>query len=110
MPVGARSRSCISGTAAPMSEKRQTLILLRWVLIIALSYLIIYSATATLEVAGLCIALLLTSNVVLMRLPRGAFHHPAFDLALVSVDIALTTLALWVCGGSGSDFYFMFFF
>ena len=30
-----------------MSEKRQTLILLRWVLVIALSYLIIYSATAS---------------------------------------------------------------
>src|SRR5207247_2649817 len=44
---GCRSRSCISGTAAPMSEKRQTLILLRWVLVIALSYLIIYSATAS---------------------------------------------------------------
>ncbi len=32
-----------------MSEKRQTLILLRWVLVIALSYLIIYSATASID-------------------------------------------------------------
>ena len=93
-----------------MSEKRQTLILLRWVLVIALSYLIIYSATASIEVEGACVALLLASNLVLMRLPPAAFHHAAFDLVLVGLDIGLTTLALWVCGGSGSDFYFMFFF
>src|SRR5262249_51224417 len=73
-------------------EKRRIIVVLRWVMAIALSYLVIFSARDPGGWrAGLCIALLLASNLALMRLPEATFHHPAFDPVLVATDTALIT-------------------
>jgi len=92
------------------SDKRQMLVLLRWALMIGLSYLVLYSRGAPVEVAGLFVGLCLASNLVLMRLPEGVVRHRAFDLVLVTFDVTLTTAGLWLCGNAGPDFYFLFFF
>src|SRR6266436_5355732 len=66
-----------------VGEKRRIIVVLRWVMAIALSYLVIFSARDPGGWrAGLCIALLLASNLALMRLPETTFHHPAFDPVL----------------------------
>src|SRR5439155_26079275 len=92
-------------------EKRRIIVVLRWVMAIALSYLVIFSTRDPAGwPSGLCIALLLASNLVLMRLPEATFHHPAFDPVLVAADTALITAALWICGSAGPDFFFVFFF
>jgi len=92
-------------------DKRRIIVVLRWVMAIALSYLVIFSARDPAGWrSGLCIALLLASNLVLMRLPEATFHHPAFDPVLVAADTALITAALWICGNAGPDFFFVFFF
>jgi signal transduction histidine kinase len=91
-------------------EKRRIVLMLRWVLIIALAYLVVFSAPVHIELSALCVALLLTSSLVLTRLPERAFHHRAFDLILVTVDIALITTSLWISGRAAPDFFFMFFF
>jgi len=94
-----------------VGEKRRIIVVLRWVMAIALSYLVIFSARDPGGWrAGLCIALLLASNLALMRLPETTFHHPAFDPILVATDTALITAALWICGSAGADFFFVFFF
>src|SRR5947209_16599545 len=91
--------------------KRRIIVVLRWVMAIALSYLVLFSARDPAGWrSGLCIALLLASNLVLMRLPEATFHHPAFDPVLVAADTALITAALWICGSAGPDFFFVFFF
>jgi len=92
-------------------DKRRIIVVLRWVMAIALSYLVLFSARDPAGWrSGLCIALLLASNLVLMRLPEATFHHPAFDPVLVAADTALITAALWICGSAGPDFFFVFFF
>jgi signal transduction histidine kinase len=91
-------------------EKRHVLVMLRWVLIIALSYVLVFSSRWDTLGTGLCIAIFLASNVVLMRLPARTFAHPMFDAVLGLVDIVGITLALWICGSAGADFFFLFFF
>src|SRR5262249_22246532 len=94
-----------------VGEKRRIIVVLRWVMAIALSYLVIFSARDPVGWhSGLCIALLLASNLLLMRVPEAIFYHPAFDPALVAADTALITAALWICGSAGPDFFFVFFF
>ena len=51
----------------------------------------------TVLAVGLCLA----SNLVLMRLPERVLQHRAFDLVLVTLDITLTTVGLWLCGNAG---------
>ena len=92
------------------SDKRQMLVLLRWALMISLSYLVLYSRGTPIDVAGLFVGLCLASNLVLMRLSEHVVRHRAFDLVLVTCDVTLTTAGLWLCGNAGPDFYFLFFF
>jgi signal transduction histidine kinase len=91
-------------------EERHVLVMLRWALIIALSYVLVFSSRWDTFGTGLCIALFLASNVVLTRLPARAFTHPLFDGILGAVDLVGITLALWLCGSAGADFFFLFFF
>lgn len=91
-------------------EKRQAIVMLRWVLMIALSYVVVFGAHARIEIAGLCVGVFLASNLVLMRLPKRVFDHRAFDFVLAGVDLAGISLGLWLCGSAGPDFFFLFFF
>jgi signal transduction histidine kinase len=91
-------------------EKRQVLIMLRWVLIIAMSYVLVFSARWNSLSTAVSIAAFFASNLVLMRLPGRAFDHPWFDPILGLIDIVGITLALWLCGSAGADFFFLFFF
>ncbi len=85
-------------------------VLLRWVLVIALSYLVVYDQRGALDVAGLCTAVLLLSNLALMRLPGSLFRHKAFELALVTFDVALITTTLLLCGSVDPDMFFVLLF
>ena len=91
-------------------DKRQVVVMLRWALLIALCFLVIYSRGASILTIASSVVLFLGSNLVLMRLPDRIVHAPLFDLALVLVDTLLITAGLWLCGAAGSDFFFLFFF
>jgi len=93
-----------------MDEKRQIVVLLRWVLVIALSYLVIYDQKGSLDIAGLCTAVLLLSNLVLMRVPLEFFRRKGFELALVTFDVALITTTLLLCGSVDPDMFFVLLF
>ena len=92
------------------NEKRRVILLLRWALMLSLSYLMVFSARAGVATAGVWVALLLASNLILARLPESVFHLRAFDPTLLLVDLTLTTTGLVLCGASGPDFFFLFFF
>ena len=94
----------------PKHEKRQGIVMLRWVLMIALSYVVVFGGRVRIEVASLCVGFFLASNLVLVRLPARVFDHRAFDFVLATLDLAGITLGLWLCGSAGPDFFFLFFF
>jgi signal transduction histidine kinase len=91
--------------------KRQTIVLLRWVLIIAFSYLLLLDATATAVQPRLVllIALALTSNLVIGRMPDQWADRRAFDFGVVLFDAAWVTLGLtWAPNVSG-DLFLLYF-
>jgi signal transduction histidine kinase len=94
----------------PKDEKRQAIVMLRWVLMIALSYVVVFGGGASIEASGLCVGFFLASNLVLMRVPSRIFDHRAFDFVLATIDLAGITFGLWLCGSAGPDFFFLFFF
>lgn len=94
-----------------LPSKKQTVVLLRWVLIIAFSYLLLLD-TATTSVQAhlvLLIVVALASNLVIGRMPeRWAAHH-LFDFGIVLFDAAWVTLGLtWAPKVSG-DLFLLYF-
>ncbi|HVO27639.1 MAG TPA: HAMP domain-containing sensor histidine kinase [Candidatus Margulisiibacteriota bacterium] len=91
--------------------KRQTVVLLRWVLIIAFSYLLLLDAAATAVQSRLVllIALALASNLVIGRMPDHWAERRAFDFGVVLFDAAWVTLGLiWAPYVSG-DLFLLYF-
>ncbi len=91
-------------------EKRRIVVMLRWALLIALCFLVIYGRGASIQAIASSVVLLLASNLVLMHLPDRVIDARLFDPVLVIVDTILITAGLWLCGAAGSDFFFLFFF
>src|SRR5437899_1697933 len=91
-------------------EKRRIVVMLRWALLIALCFLVIYGRGASIQAIASSVVLLLASNLVLMHLPDRVITARLFDPVLVMVDTILITAGLWLCGAAGSDFFFLFFF
>ncbi len=91
-------------------DKRRIVVMLRWALLIALCFLVIYGRGASIQAIASSVVLLLASNLVLMHLPDRVITARLFDPVLVMVDTILITAGLWLCGAAGSDFFFLFFF
>src|SRR6266702_936722 len=91
-------------------DKRRIVVMLRWALLIALCFLVIYGRGASIQAIASSVVLLLASNLVLMHLPDRVITARLFDPVLVIVDTILITAGLWLCGAAGSDFFFLFFF
>jgi signal transduction histidine kinase len=94
-----------------MDSKRRTVVLLRWVLIIAFSYLLILDsgpATVRPHVVVL-IAVVLASNLLLGRLPERWTDSKLLDFAIVMFDAAWVTWGLiWAPNVSG-DLFLLYF-
>src|SRR5207302_7349396 len=75
-------------------NKRQTVVLLRWVLIIACSYLLILDAgtNRTPVHLVLLIVVALASNLVVARIPQRWAERQVFDFGVVVFDAAWVTL------------------
>lgn len=86
-------------------------LLLRWVLIIATSYLVIFSRPLGHETAGawLFVAAYFASNILLgMFLPH--FHSArAWGLTVVALDSSMVTIGMASTGAASSQFYVMYF-
>jgi signal transduction histidine kinase len=94
-----------------MTDKRNTIILLRWVLIIASSYLLLFGpAGPNVDPArALFVALVLSSNLVLNHLPDHWFELRAFDMGLVLFDTIWVTISLSWSPRSSDDFFMLYF-
>jgi signal transduction histidine kinase len=97
--------------AATGSSKRATIVILRWVLIIAFSYLLIVDPAAHLVPGwvGLLIAGALGSNLIVSRLPEEWFERRVVDFGIVLFDALWVTLGLsWAPNVSG-DLFLLYF-
>jgi signal transduction histidine kinase len=89
----------------------QAVLLLRWVLIIATSYLVVFSHPLGqgAERAALFVAAYFASNVLLTELlPRFRSHY-VFDVFVVLLDTVMVSIGLSMIGTGQSEFYVVFF-
>lgn len=111
----AKARSAVTSRE---EESIRTLILVRWVLIIAIAYLVVFSRPLeTLPMsAALFVALYLGSNVVLAEITRGrkspgANAKPGWiEWAVVSLDVVAVSVALYLAGGESRSELFVLYF
>ena len=88
-----------------------TVVLLRWVLIVATAYLVLFSRPLA-EVTpciALYVAAYLASNVALTELAPRLRAAGVFDWLVIIVDTAALALAVALTGSSSSDFYVLYF-
>jgi signal transduction histidine kinase len=100
----ARRRSTIGGPV-------QTLLLLRWVLIIATSYLVLFSGghdNAPVAVL-LFVAGYFASNLLLAAILRRSRSRRALDVAVVLFDTGAICLGLALAGNVSRDFFLLYF-
>ncbi|HUI28389.1 MAG TPA: histidine kinase dimerization/phospho-acceptor domain-containing protein, partial [Candidatus Kryptonia bacterium] len=94
----------------PETRRIQTLLLLRWVLIIATSYLLLFSRPQhTAPSVGVFVAGYFASNLLLTRLlPRLGARH-LVDIGIVLFDTVAICLGLALTGNITSDFFVLYF-
>jgi len=94
-----------------MATKKSTVVTLRWVLIIAFSYLLIVDPAAQLVPVYVAVLIVgaLASNLVVSRLPSAWCETQTFDIAIVMFDALWVTLGLsWAPNVSG-DLFLLYF-
>lgn len=92
-------------------SKAQVVLLLRWVLIVATSYLVVFSQPLTQHSAwaALFVAAYFASNLVVSEmLPRFSSAF-AFHATIVVLDTAMVSLGLALTGSVSSQFYVVYF-
>jgi signal transduction histidine kinase len=96
--------------AAP-ANKRNTVVLLRWVLIIAFSYLLLMDGSQLQPQTRVVvlIAVALASNLVIGRMPESLALRPAFDFGVVLFDAAWVTLGLIWAPNVSEDLFLLYF-
>lgn len=100
--------------AAPgdrLDEAGRYLLLLRWVLIIAIAYVVLFSRpmeTAS-PAAAVFIAVYLGSNLVLAQLLQSRLARSAIEWGVVVVDIAAVTLAIAMTGEASGELFVLYF-
>ncbi|MFQ5665035.1 MAG: sensor histidine kinase [Candidatus Binatia bacterium] len=94
-----------------VADKKRAVITLRWVLIIAAGYLMLFSGD---EWPGLAVSVvvvvLMASNVAIGRLPDRLVAHAGFDALMLLVDTILLTTGFYLTKAISSDFYVIYFF
>ena len=107
--------SQVAGTPVERPEESislaQAVLLLRWVLIIATSYLVVFSRPLGQGSTGtaLFVAAYFASNVLLTELlPRFRSYY-AFDVCVVLIDTVMVSVGLTLTGTGQSQFYVVFF-
>ena len=101
----------MSFITAGVLKKGQAVLLLRWVLIIATSYVVLFTQPAN-EVslpAAVFVALYLASNVALGSLLPKVQDSRWFDIAIVLMDTVAVTVGLLLTNGASSDFFLLYF-
>ena len=89
--------------------RRRIVTLLRWVMFIALSYLVWASGEGTVALRAGLLGVVALSNVALSRLRMATWEHPALLPSIAAVDIAVLLGAMVSGPGFSRDFFFAYF-
>ncbi|HVM95329.1 MAG TPA: HAMP domain-containing sensor histidine kinase, partial [Candidatus Acidoferrales bacterium] len=106
-------RKILGGAGAPPRPlgKKNTVLLLRTVVVISTGYLILFGNAAHDPWALAYIAVLFLSNLGLGIVPEGLFHNATFSAALLLGDTAAVLFGLYITVGCFSqDFLIIYFF
>ena len=97
-------------TSDPIVDKRNTVVMLRWVLIVASSYLLLFGPDGANVDSGraLFIVVVLASNVVLNHFPDHWLQSRTFDLAPVMFDTSWLTASLALSPQASDDFFMLY--
>jgi PAS domain S-box-containing protein len=92
-------------------NKKRIVLILRWVVIIATSYLILFGKRnfAHVDLGYAFILLYISSNVALTFLPWEWFSRPKLFYSLVVFDTAIVSFGMYLSETVTTDFYLIFF-
>ncbi len=94
-----------------LRNKKAAVVTLRWLLVIAASYLMLFTGPGRPGLAVATVAVLLVgSNAVIARLPEQLIALPGFDLLLLLLDTTLLSVGFYLTDAIGPDFYVLYFF
>ena len=101
----------VESRALDMLPKKRAVVLLRWVLIIAFSYLLLLDASTGTPRPGvvLLIAFALASNLVVARMPVAWLETRVFDFGVVLLDAGWVTLGLLLAPNVSGDLFLLYF-
>jgi signal transduction histidine kinase len=97
--------------ADTLLSKRHAVLLLRWVLIVATSYLVVFSRPLAKNPVStaLFVAAYFATNIVLTHVLTRLRSQYVFDMCVVVLDIAMVSLGLALSGQSSTQFYVVYF-
>lgn len=93
-----------------LRSKRAAVVTLRWLLVIAAGYLMLFSGSEWpgVGVSAIVVALM-ASNVIIGRLPDRVVEHAGFDAILLVLDTTLLTAGFYLARTISPDFYLLYF-
>jgi signal transduction histidine kinase len=94
------------------TRQHQTLLLLRWVMIIATGYLLLFfhPVGSRRPVVGMFLAAYLASNFLFAALLRRVRRPQLLEMAIVLFDSSAVSVALLLAQSGSSDFFLLYFF
>ena len=92
-----------------LQGRRRIVTLLRWVMFIALAYLVWASGEGTVALRAGLLGVVALSNIVLSRLRLSTWEHPALLPVVATVDISVLLGAMVSGPGFARDFFFAYF-
>lgn len=98
--VNAQSATSATSSVDSAAARRNTIVMVRWALIITCAYLVLFSeqTRGATGLGPLVIVAFLASNLVIGRLPAQAVSGPAFHLGVATLDTVLIGLSLFCAG------------
>ncbi len=92
-----------------LQDRRRIVMLLRWVMFIALAYLVWASGGGTVALRAGLLGVVALSNVALSRLRLATWEQPALLPVVAAVDISVLLGAIVSGPGFARDFFFAYF-
>jgi PAS domain S-box-containing protein len=94
-----------------MKERKKTIILLRWAVIIVISYLILFGKgrVTNLGLGHLFILIYIISNLILVFFPQIWFLNSKLIYCLIALDTGIVSFGMYLSEKVTTDFYLVFF-
>lgn len=102
----------LAEAGSPVLDKKQTIIILQWLIAIVTSYLLLFNRGEISEDPKVyfLIILFLASTLILQRLPKSIFEHRYFDIALLISDTMLISASIYMNRDIPWDLFLFYFF